>query len=149
MPNSYIISTFRVSAISSGMTGVTSLAVVLVVWHALMMLIGVGLVMLMAENAFESLVIVRIGMAVRADGPSSTMISRINGEILCIVVPGGGCPGAGIMTCSASGREPCGYVVRIRGIVIIGLMAAIAIGRCILISVGVAGNACYRCMRTG
>lgn len=80
------------------MAAIAGLAVVLISRHADMAPVGVGLIMLVAEDAFESGEVIGIEMAIGAGAPSPLMPPREYGEVLGVVIPGGRLPGIGVMT---------------------------------------------------
>lgn len=58
-----------------------------------MLIVHLGLIiMLMAIDATEYLVIIRVSMAVSAKRPFTGMLSRIDRKILTIMIEGGGYP---------------------------------------------------------
>jgi hypothetical protein len=56
--------------------------------HSLMFLIHIRLIMCMAENALENLVIVGIHMTIGTNIPSALMPAGVNGEVLRVMIPG-------------------------------------------------------------
>lgn len=68
-----ISTTLPASRFAARMAGVTGLAVVLIIWHAGVVTVSVGLVMLVAKDTLEDVEIVGIDMTIGADCPPSLM----------------------------------------------------------------------------
>lgn len=95
------------------MATVAGLAVVLISRHADMVSVGVGLIMLVAEDAFERAKVIGIQMAIGTGAPSSLMSAREYGEVLGIMIPGGRLPGVGVMTLLALCGEAHSLMIRV------------------------------------
>ena len=126
------------------MTSVAGLAVVLITGNSLVMRIGICSVVLMAENAFESLKVIGVDMTVVTGAPASLVAARKDREILCIVVPGRWDPGVGIMAHDALSRESRALMIRIGSVIVVALMTGIAVGRGIIEAVRMATLALHR-----
>lgn len=109
------------------MTLVTVDAVVDIPWHVVVLEI-IWVVAAMASRALEDGIVVRVDVAARAN---STRITVINRElrVLCMVERGAG-PSDGVVAVLARGREELRLcsMARVRGVVVVGLVAANADG---------------------
>jgi hypothetical protein len=104
------------------MAAITCQAVILIAGHLAVVIIGILLVMLMTEYAFEYIEIFGVQMTVRAGGPLFPVTARKNGKVLAIVIPAAGNPGTGAVTILACGGKSHRAVVGNR-VVVISLMA--------------------------
>lgn len=123
-----------------GVAGITGLAVVYISRDVRMSIIGVLLIMLVAEDAFERRIVVWNNVTFGAKVPSSLVSPRKNGEILGVVVPVG-VPAGRIMAKGAAGRKTVQQVVRVARAVVIVNMARVAIAGGIVVSASMAGQA--------
>jgi len=112
----------------------------LVASHTVMLLVGLGLVMVMAVDAAKGGKAVRIGMAVGARLPGTDVLSRIDREVRTVVHEESGRLPAWIcsMAVGTAGRYVRIGVVGVGGGVILLRMAGEAIGGCPHITVGMA-----------
>lgn len=87
------------------MTAIASQAVVLISWHVTVLFVGILLIVLVTEDAFECGEVIGIEMTIDASAPSPLMPAREYGEVLGVVIPGGRLPGIGVMALLALCRE--------------------------------------------
>jgi len=111
-------------------------------------IVHVRLIMRMTENAFERSIIFRNNVTIGAIVPFLGVAPRKNGEILPVVIPVR-IPAVGIMTHLAISGEPELKMIGIGGAIIVARVAGVTVGRRILVTVGVAGNAFERKMSAG
>lgn len=102
--------------------------------------IGVGLVMLVTENAFKDFIIIRINVTIGANVPSTLVPPGINGKIEVVVIPGGLLPVGGVMALLAGSGKTCGLMIGIGGVVVIVLVAGETGGGSIIVTAGMAGD---------
>jgi hypothetical protein len=132
-----------------GMAIVAGCALVYITRDSDMILIHVGLIVGVAENAFKDFIIIGINVTIDAKVPFALVAPGVNGEIEVIVIPGGLFPVGGIMTLLAVGGKSGGHVVGIGGVVIIILVAGETGGGSIIITAGMTGDAGQDQMRAG
>jgi hypothetical protein len=80
------------------MTAIAGDADIAVTRHLLVLLVGIGLIVLMAVNAFERAIVVRDQMAISANAPCPLVMTRKDGKILTIMVECRWRPGDCVMT---------------------------------------------------
>ena len=116
------------------MAVIASSALIDIPGDPVMLLIHVGLVVLMTENAFKDFIIIGINVTIGAKVPFALVAPGINGEIEVIVIPGGLLPVGGIMALFAVGGKSGCRVIGIGGVVIIILVAGKTCGGNIIIA---------------
>lgn len=123
------------------MTVVTGVAFIDVSRHFLMRLIHLALVMCMAVNARE-VVIVAADVTVGAGIPGLLMRTGVNREVEIVVIESGSLPGGRRVAQFAVGGEAGGLMVGISGVPIVSLVAEVAGSRRAgVLSVGMAESA--------
>lgn len=114
------------------MTRIAIRTVVNVIAHPGVLLVHGGLVVRVAGDAREHSVVRRVGVAIAARGPFALVRTGVDGEPR--MVEHSARPSSCVVAGSAGCREACGDVVRIRDVVVVGLVTGITIGRraCVL-----------------
>ncbi len=113
-----------------------------------MFAVHIGLVVFMAINAAEELVVALVCMTLTAQAPCALVFPGIDREILPVVIECGGCPGRCAMARFAVGAELSCSMRRIAGLIVcIQVAADTGVWRSSVIAF-VALIARYRCMCT-
>lgn len=97
---------------------------ILIIIFLRVFVVHVSLIVLVTQNALKDCVVCRLNMAGGAIiPPDSSMRARCDREILRVMIPVCGCPPIGRMTGLAGVREIGRRMVRIRGSIIVSLVA--------------------------
>lgn len=98
--------------------------VILIALHALMVVIGRSSIVFVTKDAFELREIRRILVAIGACVPFIPMVAGVNGEVESVMIKVSRRPRNLRMASNAVGRETCRLMVRVSGLVEIGLVAS-------------------------
>src|SRR5690606_7510434 len=115
------------SVVSVRMAVEAGVAVVLIARDCAVLVVHVGLVVLVAKDAFEDGVVGGIYVAIAAHVPLVFVLAGIDREILRVMVPVGGRPGCGGVARLTLSREQRRGVVRIRRVIVGRLVTAKAV----------------------
>ena len=128
-----------IGRVAGRMAGQAGRIVIHISGHADMLVIGLRIGMAIGTRHLR--IIGRVGMAVRTLAPFAVVGAAVNGEILSVMIKGGGIPIGFHMTACAIGGELCSLVIGIGRLIIVVDMAAETGGRRIVVIAVVAGRA--------
>lgn len=120
--NNHVMS-LRFLTVAPWMAAVAGVAIILITLNFTMVIIGILAVMLVAIDTLEGVEVVGDIMAIGAGIPFIPVLSRKDGEVLRIMIPGRWCPGCGGVTILAGGGESHDIMIGIIGVVVIGGVA--------------------------